>query len=146
MQGSLPKGCKPNYRVLKDGFPLYDLQVVRLLGSGLSGFVLLVKNLIDGKLYALKIMDLAGHDAEIAQTIRSEPEILRKVSGHRNVSGMLFWWEEAEVVYILLPYLSGGSLFDLFSKGRVGEIQLVKTLASSSSAIRHLHQLLIIHR
>lgn len=148
MRVSLPAGCRPAYLVVKDGVTIFDLEVLRALGSGLSGDVLLVRNRLDGKLLALKVIKLAGHDAATARKIQGEPKILQKVSEHRHVAEMLYCWkdEEAKMVYMLQPYLTGGSLFELFQKeGPMGENQMMGILVGGAIALKHIHQQLVVH-
>lgn len=88
-----------------------DFAVLRVIGKGSFGKVMVVMKKDSGRIYALKVLNKAhlNERGEIQHTL-SERKILEKISNPFLVS-LKFSFQTPEKVYLILDYVAGGELF-----------------------------------
>lgn len=126
---------------------LEDFELLKVLGRGSFGKVMLVRKKSDGKNYAMKILKKRAIIArnQVEHT-KAERKILQSLQ-HPFLMTLRFAFQSKEKLYFVLDYFSGGELFFHLKNNRrfseevariyVGEIAL---------ALGHLHGLGIIYR
>lgn len=89
-----------------------DFKKIKLLGSGSTGDVYLVKNK-DNKLYAMKIINKEKIvTKKKLERIKTEREILSKIN-HPFIVKMYHDWADSNFIYFILDYCAGGDFFTL---------------------------------
>lgn len=88
-----------------------DLQLLRVIGRGSFGKVLLVRNKRDRRVYALKILQKSQIVArnQIEHT-KSERAILEKAN-YPFLCNLEFAFQTEDKLYLGMPFLAGGPLF-----------------------------------
>ncbi len=128
--------------------PLPDYKVVKTLGAGTMGVVLLVEK--DQRLYALKILRKEGdpetHSSRVKRFLR-EAEILSQID-HPNVvkiydSGFP---KNSDVPFILMEYIDGKPLTDYIKKKGLTMEQKLYVIAQIASALAIVHKFGVLHR
>lgn len=120
----------------------------KALGSGAFGDVYLSKNKIDGKYYAIKIME----KSKIIESGASLDIIYREISihtriFHENIVKLYSHYEEENFIYLIMEYLNGGSLFSFIKKNRGVEEKIAfKFFIQACSAVYFLHNNNLVHR
>ena len=88
-----------------------DFQLLRVIGRGSFGKVLLVRGKQDKKVYALKILSKSQVVArKQVEHTQSERKILEEVV-HPFLCPLEFAFQTEEQLYFGMPFLAGGSLF-----------------------------------
>ena len=124
-----------------------DFQLLCVIGMGAFGRVLQVRNRVDSKVYAMKVISKKVlRRKNSVENMRAEQEILTKIK-HPFIMQLQCSFSSAEKLFLVMDYMHGGELFfhlrksglllDDTARFYVGEILL---------AIEHLHHKGIIHR
>src|SRR5213592_3280556 len=93
-------------------------RVIRRLGGGGMADVYLAEQVQLGRRCVIKVLHPhLARDAEVAERFRREAEAASKLV-HPHICGILDYGATDEVVYIVMPYLEGGSLADLIERSR----------------------------
>ena len=88
-----------------------NFQLLRVIGRGSFGKVLLVRGKQDKKVYALKILSKSQVVArKQVEHTQSERKILEEVA-HPFLCPLEFAFQTEEQLYFGMPFLAGGSLF-----------------------------------
>ncbi len=128
--------------------PLPNYRVIRTLGAGTMGVVLLVER--DSKQYALKILrregDSSVHTSRVKRFLR-EAQILSQIE-HPNIvkiheSGFP---RTGDVPYILMEYIEGRPLTDYIKNGSLKLESKLHIISQISSALSIVHKHGILHR
>eukprot|EP00596_Hydrurales_sp_CCMP1899_P003551 CAMPEP_0119044698 /NCGR_PEP_ID=MMETSP1177-20130426/33696_1 /TAXON_ID=2985 /ORGANISM="Ochromonas sp, Strain CCMP1899" /LENGTH=813 /DNA_ID=CAMNT_0007015211 /DNA_START=211 /DNA_END=2649 /DNA_ORIENTATION=- len=123
----------------------FDL--LKLIGEGAFGKVILVKNCLDSKLYAMKVISkkLLTKKNHISY-MKSERDILTKVD-HPFVVSLWFAFQSEKKIFLVMDFLAGGELFfHLKRRGLIMEHEVRFYLGEMILAIEFLHNKGIIHR
>ena len=126
---------------------LDDFEIIRLLGKGEYGKVLLVQKKKTSSLFALKILKkrLIEEKKQIQHTL-SERSILQKVD-HPYIVHLHAAFHTKEKLYLVLEYCPGGELYFHLSKfKRFSEDRSKFYAACMISAINYLHSHNILYR
>ena len=120
-----------------------DFIPLKKLGNGAFGSLLKVKSKINNKIYALKIMKKNNNPI-------LESSFL-KILNHPNIVKCYTEFEDNQNHYIVIEYINGQNLFDLYMsykiQGRLLEEKLIwKFLAQCLEAMIYIHGNGIIHR
>ena len=119
-----------------------DFEVLRCLGKGAYGTVLLVRHIATGKLYAqkqLKKASLITTKKLVEQTL-TERQILEAVR-HPFVVKLYYAFQDHQKLYLILEYAQGGELFTHLATERMfGEDTAAFYMASLVLALSHLHK------
>lgn len=124
---------------------LQSFNVVRILGKGASGKVILVKlqdeNSLDFRLYAMKIIkksEIMKYD--LSEHIKLEKEILQK-NRNRFLVKLKYAFQTPINIYLVMEYMSGGDLNQLLKKYRqFPENLAVFYAAEILLALEYLHE------
>ncbi len=129
-----------------------DFKILKELGTGSFGEVLLVQHNKTNALYALKVIDKRQllKEAERNDLIR-EVEIMYKIH-HPNIVKLYGHFEDNTYCYLLMEYIEGGELYSYIQeeegKSKLSTEQIASIVRDVISAIYYLHNMNppIIHR
>lgn len=124
-----------------------DFQLLCVIGMGAFGRVLQVRNRVDAKVYAMKVISKKVlRRKNSVENMRAEQDILTKIK-HPFIMQLQCSFSSADKLFLVMDYMHGGELFfhlrkaglllDATARFYVGEILL---------ALEHLHHKGIIHR
>jgi p70 ribosomal S6 kinase len=122
-------------------------ELLTLIGEGAFGKVLLVKNKLNERIYAMKTISkkLLKKKNHILY-MKSEREILTKVD-HPFVVPLRFAFQTEKRLFLVMDYLAGGELFyHLRKMGVILENDAKFYIAEIILAIEYLHNIGIVHR
>jgi serum/glucocorticoid-regulated kinase 2 len=124
-----------------------DFNIIKVIGKGSFGKVLLVSKKDTGQLYAMKVLK---KDALIkrnqVQHTKAERRILRTCDSPFIVR-MHFAFQSADKLYLVLDYLPGGELFYHLKRERRFEEERVRLYSAELVlALEHLHVRDIVYR
>jgi serum/glucocorticoid-regulated kinase 2 len=126
---------------------LEDFKVLKVLGRGSFGKVCLVEYLPTHETYAMKSLkkDILIEQEQIDNTIL-EKEILQSIN-HPLLCGLVFCFQTFERIYFVMPFLSGGELFQHLKTFRTFDEKKVQFYgAQIAMALDYLHSKGIIYR
>jgi len=126
---------------------LDDFALVKVLGKGSYGKVMLVKHNTTGEVYAMKMLRkenvIKRNQVEHTKTERS---VLEAVS-HPFIVILFYAFQTPKKLYMVMEFCNGGELFYHLSRaGRFSEGRTRFYAAETTSAIAYLHSLRIIYR
>lgn len=138
-----------------------DFRPVRVLGQGAYGKVILVKDKLTNKLYAMKQLKKAEilitespksneeDDVNLGKRIErtfAEKSILAELE-HPNIVKLFYSFHDNSKLYLLLQYIPGGELFfHLKEQGTLDEDTVAFYAAEISCALKFLHDKGIVYR
>ena len=128
-----------------------DFTILKELGAGSYGRVILVQHKITQAKYAIKCIDKRNKvNIEEKPYFRREIEIMYRVH-HPNVVKLFGHFEDNKYCYFIMEYIPGGNVYNLVPKNRFRTVP-IQTIASIMkdviSAVYFLHHMSppIIHR
>jgi len=137
---------------------LEDFEIKKVLGTGGFGKVFQVRKLSGGdvgKIYAMKVLKKAvivrnketkSLEREINLHAKLERDVLEAVR-HPFIVDLIYAFQAANKVYLIMEYLSGGELFMQLQKERMlMEDTAIFYLSQIVLALEHLHKKGIIYR
>ena len=126
---------------------LEDFKILKIIGRGSFGKVSLVEYIPTNEIYAMKSLkkDILIEQEQIENTIL-EKNILENIN-YPLLCNLIFCFQTEERIYFVMPFLSGGELFQHLRKFRTFDEQKVKFYSSQIAlAIEYLHNKGIIYR
>ncbi|EGD80486.1 AGC/PKC/IOTA protein kinase [Salpingoeca rosetta] len=125
-----------------------DYSVIRTIGKGSFGEVLLVEAKSNKQKYAVKIIHLdTMQDPNMLEQIRQERAVLDAARGHPHIVCMLSSWMSEQCLYLVLEYIRGRDLFDTIrSRKRLPSPQAARYVLQMAMALEFLHQKQIVFR
>ena len=126
---------------------LDDFILVRVIGKGSYGKVMLVRHKNDGTVYAMKMLrkDNVVKRNQVEHT-KTERNVLESVS-HPFIVNLAYAFQTPKKLYFVLEYCQGGELFFHLSRaGRFSEQRCRFYASEILLAIEYLHKLAIIYR
>uniref|UniRef100_UPI00358F9A61 serine/threonine-protein kinase Sgk2-like isoform X2 n=1 Tax=Myxine glutinosa TaxID=7769 RepID=UPI00358F9A61 len=125
-----------------------DFDLLKILGRGSFGKVLLGRHKSSGKFYAIKVLQKSSilQNEEVGH-IMAERNVLAKSLRHPFLVALHCSFQTADKLYLVLDYANGGELF--FHLQRVGSFPEARVrfyAAEITSAIGFLHSINIIYR
>lgn len=124
-----------------------DFELLKVIGRGAFGKVMLVKKKDDGKIYAMKIMKKRTIIArgQVDHT-KAERKILQSLD-HPFLMALRYAFQSKEKLYLVLDYIRGGELFFHLKNNRRFEEQVAQLWCGEVAlAMGHLHSLGVIYR
>lgn len=136
--------------MIKSGDMFGEYRVVKLLGKGGMGEVWLLQIEERREFYAVKILDpeLAAKDREFQKRFLREAELAMSIR-HRNLIEVFDVGKDPEtgLCYILMEYVSGGTLSDLIhKKGSLPICDAVKIVYQVADVLNCIAKHGIVHR
>ena len=135
-----------SHKKVKD-VKLEDFKVLKVIGRGSFGKVNLVEYLPTHEIYAMKSLkkDLLIEQEQIENTLL-EKEILQTID-YPLLCGLVFCFQTEERIYFIMPFLSGGELFQHLRKFRTFDEEKVRFYgAQIALALEYLHSKGIVYR
>lgn len=124
-----------------------DFELLKVIGKGSFGKVMMVRKKDDGKIFAMKVLrkDAIIARRQVAHT-RSEKEILGKIN-HPFIVNLHYAFQTDKKLYMILDYVNGGELFfHLKKEGKFAEARVRMYAAEIVLALAHLHSFEIVYR
>lgn len=126
---------------------LKDFTLLKVIGRGSFGKVLLVRKKDDGLLYAMKVLSklnvLKRNQLEHTKTERNVLEFIH----HPFIVSLRFAFQTNANLYLVLDYCSGGELFfHLGRESKFTEERVRFYAAEIILALEHLHELGVVYR
>jgi hypothetical protein len=116
-----------------------DFKMLKIIGKGQFGKVVMVRKISNGRVYAMKIIG-KEYFSEV------ERRILEGVR-HPFISQLKYAFQTSKKLYYVMDYLRGGELFQLLRKfGNFHEAHVRFYAAEIISALKHLHRLDVAYR
>jgi serine/threonine protein kinase len=129
-----------------------DYQLVKVLGKGCMGKVILARDKDSERLYALKAINkmwVASHGKQEIEHIVAEQRILAELSRNRHpfLIHLHCSFQNSEYLFLVLDYVGGGDLATQLSLfHRFSDVRSKFYCAQMVSGIQELHRLGIIYR
>ena len=126
---------------------LDDFKVLKVIGRGSFGKVCLVQYLPTNEIYAMKSLkkDILIEQEQIENTLM-EKEILQTID-HPLLCSLVFCFQTIERIYFVMPFLSGGELFQHLRKFRTFNENQVRFYGGQIAlALDYLHSKGIVYR
>jgi Ca2+-binding EF-hand superfamily protein len=122
-------------------------EVKNKLGCGKFGLVKLGIDKQTGQKVAIKIMKKSTMDSSDLELVRTEIEIL-KICQHPNIIRLYNVFENAEYMYIIMEYCSGGDLFSYLEKRNfiLPEKRACNIIHKMATAVYYMHSFGVAHR
>jgi len=137
-----------NNTVFNNSDNFSNKKFTKIIGSGAFGDVYLVKNILDGKLFAIKqlnkerIKENGIHNNIVYREINTHFRLI-----HKNICRLFDYYEDKEAFYLIIEYIDNGTLFNKIQKSNgLSEEKALKYFIQVSSAIFFLHENKLIHR
>ncbi|KAI7907197.1 kinase-like domain-containing protein [Cokeromyces recurvatus] len=127
---------------------LDDFEMLKLLGRGAYGKVMLCRHKESGILYAMKVLKKASLfvHAKNAEHMKAERQILEEVR-HPFIVQLFYAFQTNDRLYLILEYATGGELFTHMASERMFSEDVARFyIAELILALEHLHDLGIVYR
>jgi serine/threonine-protein kinase len=122
-------------------------QIVRRLGSGGMADVYVAKHARLQRSLAVKVLHVhLARDAEMRERFRREAEAASRLV-HPAICSIIDYGEAGDLVWLVMPYLSGGSLADEMSRtATISPERVALATAQVASGLDYAHRQGIVHR
>ena len=136
---------KPKFKYISVNYN--DFEIIKVIGRGFIGKILLVKYKKDGKYYAMKMMRKDQIiSEELQDNILLEKNILIE-SQNEFILSLSFFFQTKERIYFITPFIKGGDLYHKLKKDKFLKEDLVKFYSAQIIiALQYLHDLGIAYR
>eukprot|EP00056_Hartaetosiga_gracilis_P004806 m.78260 g.78260 ORF g.78260 m.78260 type:complete len:516 (-) comp11948_c0_seq2:1282-2829(-) len=125
-----------------------DFEMLKIIGHGSFGKVLLSRHKETKKLFAVKVLNKAiilQHNE--AKHVMSERQVLLETQSHPFLVGLHYSFQTKKKLYFVLDYVNGGELFfHLQREKRFSPLRAQFYAAEITSALGYLHEMDIIYR
>ncbi|KAI8914310.1 kinase-like domain-containing protein [Gorgonomyces haynaldii] len=116
---------------------------VKKIGQGASGSVYTARSNRDGRMVAIKQMDLP---AQHRKDLLVNEIIVMKESQHPNIVNYLDSFLFRTELWVVMELMEGGTLTDIIDNNTLTETQISAITEETTKGLSHLHQRNIIHR
>ena len=122
-------------------------RILRRLGGGGMATVYRAEQMPLGRDVVVKVLHAhLARDAEMGERFRREAEAAAQLV-HPFICPLLDFGKSGETVYIVMPYLGGGSLADKVQKDRaVSPVVMAAAAAQVAVGLDHAHRRGVVHR
>mmetsp|Transcript_81917 Transcript_81917/g.258446 ORF Transcript_81917/g.258446 Transcript_81917/m.258446 type:complete len:601 (-) Transcript_81917:78-1880(-) len=118
----------------------------KVLGSGMSGPVLLATSKRDGRKYAVKSFKKKGLSVKTRAELQNEVEVYLTLD-HPHVAKLEMVFETEGVLHLVMEYMAGGELYDrLAARRQYSEEAAAETAYQILLAVAYLHAHKVAHR
>ncbi|CAO3581529.1 unnamed protein product [Absidia cylindrospora] len=127
---------------------LDDFEIIKLLGRGAYGKVMLCRHIESSQLYAMKVLKKASLmvHTKSAEHTKAERQILEEVRNPFIVQ-LVYAFQTNDRLYLILEYAPGGELFTHMATEYMFSEDIARLyLAELVLALEHIHSLGIIYR
>jgi len=120
----------------------------RELGRGQFGITRVAKSKVDGLEYAVKTLPKKYMTKQNdIDSVNREIEILRHLTGHKNIVKYVEAFEDKEHVHLVMELCAGGMLFDRITKrGYYSEYEAAGIMRTMVEIVQYMHERGVIHR
>lgn len=141
-----PPPPPPDEHLLPD-LKLEDFEMLKTIGTGTFGRVVLSRRKKDGRYYAMKILEIADViRLKQVDHVKNEKSLLVQVQ-HPFIIELLWTHHDSTCLYMLFEYACGGELFTyLRNAGRFSTATATLYAAEIVLALDYLHKLCIVYR
>lgn len=116
---------------------------IKKIGQGASGSVYTARSNRDGRMVAIKQMDLPSQPRK--ELIINEIVVMRD-SRHENIVNYLDSFLVRTELWVIMELMEGGPLTDIIDKNSLTEGQSAAICRETLQGLEHLHARMIIHR
>ena len=142
----MPHSRENRMKTLHNRFRSIDeFELIRELGKGGYSTVHLAKHLETGRKYAIKCAAKYRKDKDISERTMLEIKVLCKLR-HRSVIRLSGWFENRDMIYIVLQHIPGRDLAKYFRKKLPTRQNLFVIMKQIISSVCYCHYKGIIHR
>ncbi len=128
------------------GRDLNGYTIVELIGSGSMADVFLARQPSMNRWVAIKILSPAlTSDSQFVARFRQESQIVAALE-HPHILPVIDYGEIGDTPYLVMRYISGGTLQDLLQKGPLTPQEVVRYLAEVGRGLDYAHSLGVVHR
>lgn len=122
-------------------------RLVSALGTGASAHVYLAEDVSLRRYVAVKVLQpVLANDSAFLKRFRAEARSVASLN-HPHVLRVFDWGEEDDTPYLVLEYLSGGTLRDLLDKGvHLSHAQAAKIGEQVAQGLAYAHARGLVHR
>jgi serine/threonine-protein kinase len=122
-------------------------RLVSALGTGASAHVFLAEDVTLQRRVAVKVLQPAlVNDESFLKRFRAEARAVAQLN-HPNVLRVFDWGEDTDGPYLVLEYLHGGSLRDIFDRGfRLSDAQAARVGVEAAQGLAYAHARGLVHR
>ena len=124
-----------------------DFEIIKVIGRGFIGKIILVKYKKDGIYYAMKMM---RKDQIISEEMQDNILLERNILMEARCEFILslsFFFQTKERIYFITPFIKGGDLYNKLKKDKFLTEDLVKFYSAQIAiALQYLHDLGIAYR
>ncbi len=122
-------------------------RIERLIGKGGMGEVYLAEETTLGRKVAIKVLKQeATTDPRFVERFRNEARVLGQLN-HPNIVGLLTFFEEAGIYYLVMQYAPGITLAELIRRtGPIPEQRAMRIFAQLAEALTFAHSEGVVHR
>ncbi len=131
---------------MQQGWRLGSYELQRRLGEGGMAQVHLARDVRLGREVAIKVLD--GHLAErpgFRERFLREARVVASLD-HPNIVPLFDFGEENGMLYLVMPFLSGGSLQDMLRKAPLHMGVVASYGSQIADALEYAHQRNVVHR
>ena len=128
-------------------YTLADFEMMKVLGKGTFGKVMLSKEKATGDVYAIKVLkkDVILAKDEVTHTL-TENAVLQNTK-HPFLTGLKCSFQTPELLIFVMEYVNGGELFFHLSRERIFSEERTKFyIAQITMAMTYLHERGVIYR
>jgi len=122
-----------------------QFSILRMLGRGGMGEVYLARDLVLGRLVALKFMRSVGHEPKAIAALMNEARLTAQLN-HPNIVTLYSVGEHEGVPFVVLEYVEGASLSDRLGEETLGVRESVRVVLGIARAIAAAHACGVLHR
>lgn len=131
---------------LKPGDRFRSLEILEILGHGGMGVVYKARQVELDRAVALKILPRrASEDPDFVKRFQREAKVLASLS-HPHVVGVFDFGTENGLCYLILEYVEGVNLRQVFREGKLSPEQALKLVPQLCDALEYAHERGVVHR
>jgi serine/threonine protein kinase len=121
-------------------------ELIQLISKGAMGEVYLAKQPLLNRMVAVKVIQARfEQDEDFLRRFKHEAQALAALE-HPHIVPVYEYGNQDEVAYLIMPYISGGTLKDRVKAGPLTLTNAVELLEQLAAALDFAHQQAIIHR